>query len=817
MQQSAQPAALPETELARGFTIGDWSVKPLAGLISRNGHQAHLEPKVMDVLVCLARHQGEVVTRDMLLTEVWGRVVVSDDAITRCISELRTVLGDTGRERTCIRTIPRRGYSLIVPVAPLDGRNGNGTSGGVSVTAGTHGTYAVPAPAGELVFRSHWKPGPGGRRLLAAALLIALAIPVLILSVGRDHPGAVQTEASVLPESGPDDSVTVSADGRAVDEIKSIAVLPFVNLSGIPENDLFSDGLAEDIRNALLTHTGLRVAAQTSSSVFKNRPMDVREIAAQLNVDALLEGTLRTSDGRLRVTTALTRASNGYAMWAGSYERDLADKVRLQTEVAEEIVRQLAPSVANEQNLVTAATANVQAQDYYLLGRHHWHQRTPESLDKAVEYFQQALALDPNYALAHSGLADALVFQTSYGKRKLDEVEDLARASVNKALELDPSLAEAHASQGILLEHLNEPRAAREAYQRAVDLRPQYSMAQMWLGNAWLYDMDIRRAHEHYTEALKVDPLHVTVQYNYAQSLMRFGRYDEALKTLGRFSDLTASGNLLKAQASAKLALGRYDEVLSLAVGHSFTGEYKPYASEIVIETLIQLQRFDEAGQMIEDNAGAMEPMWRTWLRASLAVVSRDPEALTRVADEILAPGFEAGDETECAPALGAYLHGLASYIAGNYTAADARFSELDRTGFRDRCVKSEPELLVAALIYHGAARLRLDPSDAGARQLFSDARARLDSLKSGGWKTVELSTVDTALRLMSGDEAGARAVVAGMVADGWQPFGLMRSSPLFDDFLQPGRLPEEWVSLDRAFREVQAESETISLAKLGL
>lgn len=801
---------LPWGDLTAGFGLGEWTVRPLAGQLERNGHRVHVEPKVMDVLVCLARRAGDVVTRDMLLAEVWSGTVVTDDAITRCISELRTVLGDTDRERSYIRTIPRRGYSLIAPITlPSQALPPEDAAG-----AAEGEVLPEPAPPEDT------EPAQSAARrrpvMLMTLVVLGVVLAGLLLGRGPDGPGRVAT-ARPLPAEAATARRTDPVLPALPGSVSSIAVLPFVNLSGDAEHEYFSEGLSEDIRDALLMHTGLRVAARTSSSAFKNRAMDVREIGAQLDVDALLEGTVRISDGRLRVTTALSDARTGYSIWAGSFERDSRDKVQIQTEVAAEIVNRLVPSLGLEPERLRRAAANVQAHDYYLLGRHHWNLRTPESLEQAVQYFRRSLDLDPDHAPSHSGLADALLFQVAYGGKALKDVQKEAQEAIDRALELDPGLAEAHASLGILMAQLGRQDESLAAHQRAVELKPQYSMAQMWLGNAWMERGDVNRAHRHYREALMVDPLHVQVQFNYANALMSMGRYDEVIEAIQRFSRARPDDKLLKMELDARLLQGRYDEVLAQAVSHTFTGDYEPYASEIVIEALIQLGRLDEAQRMIHDNSSAMEPWWQAWLKASVAVVGRDAEGLELAADLWNGPDILQGDpgKEACALTMNRYLRGLAAYIAGDYELANSRFAELERSKFKDSCYLSEPDLELASLIYHASSRLRLDRGDARGRELLGEARARIARMRELGWDTLHLNVLEVAALFHEGEPAAAQAAVQAMVDRGWQPYGLMASSPLFDDSLD-SRSPF-WERLATGFTGMQERCRGISLAKLGL
>jgi len=807
--------------LSRGFILDGWEVMPLAGSLKKNDHQVHIEPKVMDVLVCLARHQGEVVTREDLLSEVWGKVIVTDDAINRCISEVRTVLGDTDRQRNYIRTIPRRGYSLIVPVQALF-ENEQVTDKIESLDkAISNEDSPSKSKFGQGLMGFFNLAHPGMVRTV-----IVIVGPLLIMlianSVGGFKQSNIKTDQDIsstqlLLEDEIQNNIAEAI--KPLESIQSVAVLPFVNLSGNPDHEYFSDGLSEDIRNALLTVTNLRIAARTSSTVFKNKPMDVRTIAQQLNVDALLEGTVRIDNERLRITAQLTDARNGYSIWASSYERGIEDKIKIQTEIADEIAEQLAPSLKNSTALLTGMTSNVQAHDYYLLGRHHWHQRTADSLQLAEEYFKQALSQDPDYALAYSGLADALMFQTLYGSRKMDEIQDESYAAILKAMDLEPGLAEAHASHGMFLEQTNKPEAARESYRRAVELKPQYSMAHMWLGSSWTDSRNVKQAYKHFQDALKIDPLHPQVQANYAHSLMVQGFYDEALQALTEFSKVNPSEKFLKIQLEARLSLGHYDEVLNLAVGHTFTGEYKPYTNIYVIEALIQLQHIDKAKRMVVDNGGLMDDWQIAMTNGSIAVVDRNHTELKKVADFMHSDQFEVKHAMQiaCTDSFVYYMYALSDYLAGDYQKADKGFDVYQQTLANSDCMMNEPELEIAALLYHAMSKLGFDKESPEALVMINQAKTILDELTELGWDTPTLSSLDVALHYLMNDELQALELVREMVERDWQPFGTMRSSPLFDNFLNSKNVATQLISLEQDYEEMRAQCDNISLAKLGL
>lgn len=843
---SPPPDPAPETSLRRGFRVGDWDVHPLQGVIAQGGHRVHIEPKVMDVLVCLARHPGEVVTRDMLLDEVWKGVVVTDDVVTRCISELRTVLRDTGRDRRFIRTIPKRGYSLLVAVEALV-RPGQPppapAAPGPAVPAGppaptlaTPGDPPVAAPspvqwALDGAARAARQTVTTTQNLVRSALLgiglIIVTVVGLALIFGDGDGVRVIVDPDSEPETSgapaPSGTATASPAGTppaaATPAIRSVAVLPLVNLSGNPEHEYFSDGLAEDIRNALIGVTDLRVAARTSSVAFRNRPMDVREIARQLNVEALLEGTVRMSDTRLRVTTQLTDGRTGYPIWASSFERPVTDKLALQTEVAEAILQQVAPSISRGGRLFAGATGNEQAHDAYLLGRYYWNQRTKAGVERSIGYFEQALARDPDYALAWSGLADAWSLLTDYANRPLAETNPKAREYAGKAVSLDASLAEARASLGMALKNSGDLAGALTEYRKAVELQPGYSMAQMWLGVLMLGMGDANEAGRRFESALQLDPLHPSVQINYLSNLIARGQLDRAREEGQRLMTLAPSGLVQKMLGQVSLERGTYDEVLELAVSQASARDTAPYLGEAIVEALIYLQRFDEAEQLIEGNRGTLGQPRLLNLRAGMAVARRDPGTLRRVAAELQDPDVQAaipvgyrGCQQQW---IGLWL-GIADLLEDGAAAAADRFR-----GFADNvqpviCEEETPALRLIAVAYSLESEARVNggrlPAGAAAK-----AREDVEKFRAKGWDDAWFNTADLAIRILAGDEAGATALLRDQRRRGLQPYGRMRTSSLFDRLWDQPVLQEAKPALVAEYEATRKRASAVQLAKLGL
>lgn len=787
---------MKKQQLMKGFRLNGWQVKPLAGKIYVEEREVHLEPKIMDVLVCLACHQGEVVTRDMLLEEVWGKVIVSDDAITRCVSELRNILGDTGSERTYIRTIPRRGYSLLVPVTPDVSQEELLQSG----------VLQTESPASQPVSRLSV--------FLRYAGVFAIAVASVLL-VQKVFEKAENREVELVAD------VTANQTIGSPSAISAIAVLPFVSLGSEIDNEFFAEAISEDIRNALMTNADVRIAASTSSNVFKGKPMDVREIGSQLNVEALLEGTVRIHENRLRITAQLTDTKSGYSLWAATFERDLEDKIQLQSEIAGTIAEQLVPSLKTANMNFRGTTANRLAQDYYFLGKHHWGQRKPESLELAVSYYRQALALDKNYALAWAGLSTALIFQTVYDDKPMEEINALAKDAVEKALELEPDLAEVHAAHGMYLTHINDNQSAKAAYEKAIALNPQHSMAHMWLGNILMdEEMNVRAAFEQYSEALKYDPLHPQVRYNHASVLTGMGRFEEAISNLEHYLKNDPRNMYLGALMDAMLATGRYDEVLSLAVGFNAGDDYKERTMLTVVEALIELGRLEDAEKLIGISRETIKPWEYGAMSSRLALAKNDAQGMLQAADYF----EEHGDEFKhpyhqmCVGMMDIYLRGIASYLDRDYAKAEELFAGFEDASSQVGCRKTEIKMELMVLLYRAAALRHLQKSDEQIQQIIVEVDKRLQDLQAKGWDTPLMAKVRVARHALLRQESEVASVVKQMQARGWKPFGMIKSSPILKEIVQGlSNYHETFEEISQQYASMQQDCERIVLAKIGL
>jgi TolB-like protein/Tfp pilus assembly protein PilF len=331
---------------------------------------------------------------------------------------------------------------------------------------------------------------------------------------------------------------------------KSIAVLPFVNMSNDPENEYFTDGIAEEIINALSKIQALRVASRTSSFAFKGKSEDMSEIGRKLKVTTVLEGSVRKAGSKLRVAAQLIDVADGYQLWSERYDRQLEDVFAIQDEIAGNIVKALRMVLSDEEKraIEKAPTINVEAYEYYLRGRQFFHQWSRTGIQYARRMFERAIESDPNYALAYAGIADCCAFLYMYwdgSKANLDGAD----AASQKALELDPDLADAHASRGFALSLKKQYDAARPEFETAIRLNPKLYEAHYLFARAWLQEGKLEQAVHHFAEASRVRP------EDYQAMLLMVG----PLRALGRTEDAKAAMEQGVAQVERHLELNPDD------------------------------------------------------------------------------------------------------------------------------------------------------------------------------------------------------------------------------------------------------------------
>lgn len=438
----------------------------------------------------------------------------------------------------------------------------------------------------------------------------------------------------------------------------SIAVLPLANLSDDPANEYFSDGLSEEIRNQLARVPGLQVAARRSSFAFKASDVDVREIGRRLNVSTLLEGGVRKHADTVRIDVQLVSTRDGFHLWSQGFERRLEDVFRLQTEVAAAVLDAVRARHGLEECALPAPEERrFEVYNAYLLGRHHFHRRSEQSLLKAAQCFEQAIALDPDYALAYSGLADTYVLLGAryYGTASTAETVARAEPCARKALEITPALAEAHASMGLVQLNRGEAALAASSLARALELNPGYTMAHVWYGLALTAQGRYRDAAASNRDAFRLDPLSPIVNTNVGFDALRFGDFAEA-EARFRTAIEVDQGFAVPYSGLSKIAMdsgdiGAATRWIDSAIERAPTRAF--YRSR---KALLSLQAGDldgAAAQADEANRLAPGEVFDCDFQLALHMARADRDAVARIASGGCGPDYSSDAVAQARIALG--------------------------------------------------------------------------------------------------------------------------------------------------------------------
>lgn len=480
------------------FRVGAWLVQPSLNSVSRNGAAVRLESKVMAVLVCLARQAGKPLTKDELLTAVWPDTFVTEDALKRCISELRRVFEDDPREPRIIETIPKRGYRLIA-----------------SVSTEKEDLPAAAGVASPLVTRSNV---PKAAKSWKAAA--AIGVSALLILGGR----------AVL-------AWKKKAEIHVPEKVR-LVVLPFQNLSGDGSQDFFSAGLTDELTTQLgrLDPARLGVIASTSSNLMPGK--SIPEIARLLSVQYVLEGSVRRSANEVRIDAQLIQTSDQTHIWASSFTRNLTDVLKVQTEVSEAVARQI-PTNLHITTPSAVPSVNPKAHDAYLKGKLYLDSRS--DLKESLGSFTEAIRTDPNYAKAYAGLAYAYILLGEAPSNVIlpGEARRAGREAAHRALEIDPALAQAHAALGMAaFDYDWDLRAAENEYRLALEIEPTDPLIHEWLGHVYMVQGRKKEALEEGQRSLDLDPVSPACHAFLARTHYYYGEYDRAIEYARHILDI---------------------------------------------------------------------------------------------------------------------------------------------------------------------------------------------------------------------------------------------------------------------------------------
>lgn len=493
-------------------------------LLRRSGRVLKLERIPMEILLLFLDQRGRLVSREQIVDRIWGKTVFldTDNSINAAIRKLRQALKDDPEKPRFIETVTGKGYRFIAPVETGGGTEANA----VSVASAPQAVEDEPRAVAELgsVFSAH-------RRRQFVLGLAAILIAVAGVGIRWSH----------FPAR------SHSNHGRPM-----LAILPFTNLTGDPAQDYFSDGLTEEMISQLgnLDPQHLGVIARTSVMHYKNTQTPLRQISRELGVQYVLEGSVRRDSQRVRITAQLIQVSDQSHLWAREYDRELAGLLALQGEVTREIASEIRETLgagpgtdaARDGRAVLAAASSYEAYDLYLKGRYFWNKRTLEGFRRAAQYFQQAVDKDPNYARAYAGLADTFGLMSTWYLVPQNEFMPKARAAASRALQIDDSLAEAHASLALIAENYDYdwPTAEKE-FQRAIQLNPQYATGHQWYAECLAWQGRFDEAFAESEQARQLDPMSLIIAADHGMILYYSRQYDRAIEQSRAVLDMDPS------------------------------------------------------------------------------------------------------------------------------------------------------------------------------------------------------------------------------------------------------------------------------------
>jgi len=515
---------------AKTFRFDDFELDRVAFELRRAGRAVPLERIPLELLFLLVEHRGELVTRQEILDHVWGKHVFvdTDNAVNTAVRKIRLALRDNPESPRFLHTVPAKGYRFDAQIL-------QGSSADVSIVA------PLPPPSAALGV---------GHQQLRRALWIGLVAAIFLFA-------AYSTRMYMSQR-------TKASSGKVM-----LAVMPFVNMNDDPHQDYFVDGITEEMIAQLgsLDPAHLGVIARTSSMQYKGAHKDAAQIARELGASYLLEGSVRRNGQRIRVTAQLIQANDQTHLWADSFDRDVNDVLKLQSDVARDIAAriQLTLSEQTERRLAAASSLNAAAYEAYLQGLQSWNLRTKDAFKQAISDFNHAIQIDPNYAPAYSGLARTYMLAPVFGLSEPVDAMPRARTAAARAVRINGSLGEAHTVLGFVNAHFDHdwPGAERE-FRRAIELNPSDAASHFFYSNSYLSPLGRHEeAIAEMKEAVRLDPFSLPIQSFLGRTYIWAGRYDEAVAQFQKTNQLNANFAINHERLSHLYAsTGKFEEAI---------------------------------------------------------------------------------------------------------------------------------------------------------------------------------------------------------------------------------------------------------------
>jgi TolB-like protein/DNA-binding winged helix-turn-helix (wHTH) protein len=522
----------------RVYALGEYRLAPETRKLTRGDDPVRLANLPFRVLLYLVENRDRVVPRAELLDRFWEGKEVYEDTLRTCVGAIRKALGDSSSAPIFIETRHREGYRYIGPVEEI-----------------VPAEEPRPAPPHAVAPVRH-----RSARGAVALWVVALALTAVVAA----------TVATRLADDGP----AIASLPPMPTRPRSIAVMPFENLSGDPAEEYVSDGVAESLIGDLCRINNLKVISRQSAFAFKGQPVDPREVGRRLGVAAIVEGSLRRAGDSIRVEARLVSTEDGRVLWASGADSRLTGNL---LDVQETLACQVAAELRTElcgsaERVAKRYTENVVAYREYLAGRYHWNRRSREDLQKAVERFEAAIAADPGYALAYAGLAETYGVMEANAVVPPRSVAEKGEAAARRALQLDETLPSAWAALGLLRSCAWDRAEGEILLERALELNPEYAAARMWYANGVLLTKGrFDEAEAELKRALASDPLSLAISNNLAELYIYRRQYDRAIAQAHASLEINSGpGNAYWVLARAYLALGRNEEAIEAAERSGF-------------------------------------------------------------------------------------------------------------------------------------------------------------------------------------------------------------------------------------------------------
>ena len=581
----------PTDPVPRRLKFGCFEADPRSGELTKQGKRFPLQEQPFRLLVMLLERPGELITREEVRQRLWPQAVVDfDHGLNKAISKIRDALGDSAEKPRFIETVARRGYRFLADVATVSDE----------VPQPTTAQEITPDSVAGTGDRSTTRSVELNRFLRRRPVALGVASCATLAVVLAASWALFHREHSFTP-------------------IHSLAVLPLQNLSSDASQEYFTDGMTDELITQLGQNRALRVISRTSVMTYKNAPKALADVARQLDVQAVVEGSVLRVGDRVRITVQLIQVPKDEHLWAHSYEGNVRDTLALQSEVSQAIAGQILTTLTRQgKGPVSQSKAlNPDAYEAYLRGRYFWNKREIVGLEKAMQYFQRAIAADPDYAEAYAGLADAyaLAGDWEYGVLSPQVALPRAKAAATKALLLDPTLSEAHTSLAFALDlYAWDWNNAEREFQRALELNPGYATAHHWYA---YHLMVVGRDDEGISEMRKaenLDPLSLIISAGLADVLCIAHRFDEASRQIQKTLELDANfaiahfelGELLVQKHRPDAAIAEFQRAIELN-GHSGAFDANLAYAYALSGRAVDAQRIAGELEQLNERNGSLE------------------------------------------------------------------------------------------------------------------------------------------------------------------------------------------------------------------